>query len=147
MAVALSDAAPRGSETILLVVPDAQSRASMAFMLTRLGYTVLEAHNAMEAVKIYGEDSPAIDLLLTEVRMPRVDGHELAQSLAGRDDGLRVLFLAEADDARLARRSASRKRLAYLARPFTSRLLAEGVRAVLDRPAERPRVLTAGIPA
>jgi len=144
MAPALSDPAPRGTETILLVQPDPEFRTLAAFMLSRLGYTVIEAHNAMEALKIHDERGGGIDLLLAELRMPRVSGQELAEVLAPRDGTMRVLFMADPDYARLALRVAPQKHLAFLPRPFTMRILADGVREALDQPIRRPKTLAAG---
>jgi two-component system cell cycle sensor histidine kinase/response regulator CckA len=146
MAAAMSDPAPRGTETILLVQPDPESRTLAVFMLARLGYTVLEAHNAMEALKIHDERGGGVDLLLAELRMPRVGGQELAEVLEARAVTLRVLFMADADYARLARRMAALKNLPLLPRPFTMRVLADCVRDALDRPARRPKVMAAGNP-
>jgi len=139
----MSDPAPQGTETILLVQPDPESRTLAAFMLTRLGYTVLEAHNAMEALKIHDERGGGVDLLLAELRMPRVSGQELAEVLEARASKLRVLFMTDADYARLARRIASQKHVSFLPRPFTRRVLAEGVRSALDQPV-RPKAMAAG---
>lgn len=136
MAAAPSDAAPRGTETVLLVHPDAEARTLTAFMLGRLGYTVHEAHHGGEALRMFEECGGAVDLLLAEMRMPRMSGQELAQALTASNPGLRVLFLA--DSARRAR--------GILARPFTSRILADRVRQILDRPAARPKTMTAGHP-
>lgn len=144
MAAALSDPAPRGTETVLLVQPEPETRTLAAFMLTRLGYTVLEAHNAMEALKIHDERGGGVDLLLAELRMPRVSGQELAEVLEPRAGAMRVLFMADPDYARLARRIAAQKHLPFLPRPFTMRILAERVREALDRPASHPRVMAAG---
>jgi two-component system cell cycle sensor histidine kinase/response regulator CckA len=143
MAAAMSDPAPRGTETILLVQPDPEFRTLAAFMLARLGYTVLEAHNAMEALKIHDERGGGVDLLLAELRMPRVSGQELAEVLGARAATLRVLYMADVDYARLARRVATQKHLSFLPRPFTMRVLADHVRSALDQPA-RPKVMAAG---
>ena len=139
----MSDPAPRGTETILLVQPDPESRTLAAFMLTRLGYTVLEAHNAMEALKIHDERGGGVDLLLAELRMPRVSGQELAEVLEARASKFRVLFMTDTDYARLARRIAAQKHVSFLPRPFTMRVLAEGVRSALDQPV-RPKAMAAG---
>ena len=115
-------------------------------MLSRLGYHVQEARNAMEAVKLYDERGGGVDLLMAEVRMPRVNGEELAQVLGARDDAMRVLFLGDPDIHRLARRIAAHKLAPFLPRPFTMRVLADRVREALDRPAQRPRTLAVGSP-
>jgi two-component system, cell cycle sensor histidine kinase and response regulator CckA len=134
MAHPASTATPRGTETILMVQPDPETRALAVFMLSRLGYRVLEARNAMEAVKVYAEWPEEIDLLFTETLMSRVNGHELAQMLTRDHPELRVLFLADVGYQRLTRDVAQRKGLHFLRRPFTMRLLAAKVREVLDVP-------------
>jgi two-component system cell cycle sensor histidine kinase/response regulator CckA len=140
----MSDPTPRGTETVLLVQPEPESRTLAAFMLARLGYTVLEAHNAMEALKIHDEHGGGVDLLLAELRMPRVSGQDLAQVLEARSGTLRVLFMADVDYARLARRIADQKHLSFLPRPFTMRVLAERVRDALDRPVRSQKTMAAG---
>lgn len=133
---------PRGTETILVVEPDAEARTLAAFMLSRLGYRVLEAHNAMEALKIYDERGGGIDLLFAEALMPRVNGHELAKLLGARDTVMRVLFLSDAAYERLARRVAAQKQLLFLMRPFTMAALAVQVRKALDAPSYRSKTTT-----
>jgi CheY-like chemotaxis protein len=144
MAALTRDPVPRGTETVLLVEPEPESRTLGAFMLSRLGYTVLEARNATEAFSVYENCGCRVDLLVAEVRMPRVSGQELVQALTARDSDLRVLYLADTDFARRLRRTAHRGQ-AILERPFTRATLAQGVRQALGA-AVRPRVLTAGTP-
>jgi two-component system cell cycle sensor histidine kinase/response regulator CckA len=110
-------------ETILLVQPDPGARTLIAFMLQKLGFTVLEARNGVEAVQCYEAAEGRIDVLFTEVLMARMNGHELAAILTAKDPGMRVLYVADADYARLARRA--QKGLLFLIRPFTMRDMAE----------------------
>jgi len=137
MATNASGSTPRGSETILLVEPDPETRALAVFMLSRLGYCVLEARNAIEAAKLYAESPEGIDLLFTETLMSKVNGHELVQMLSRDHPALRVLFLADAGYQRLTRNVAQQKGLHFLSRPFTMRQLAGKVREVLDIPVAR----------
>jgi two-component system cell cycle sensor histidine kinase/response regulator CckA len=139
-----SHTALRGNETVLLVEPEPETRALAAFMLSKQGYRVIEAHNAMEAVKIYDESEDSIDLLLVEALMSRINGHELADMLHQKNPFLRVLFLADSDYLRLIARVAERKGLHTLCRPFTMKMLAENVRQVLDAPAPNDRTAAAG---
>lgn len=134
--------APGGNETVLLVEPEPETRTLAVFMLGRLGYRVLEARNAFDAIKVYDEYGAPIDLLLTEAVMSRINGHDLADMLCRRNPELKLLFLADSDYERLARRAAARKRLRFLCRPFTMGDLAAKVREALD--ATGGRVLTAG---
>ena len=129
-----SDAMP---SRILLVSPDTETRALAAFMLCRLGYLVFEARHAPEAQCVYEECRGAIDLLLTEALMSRVNGHALADSLRARNAALRVLFLSDASYERMARRVAAQKRLPFLVRPFTLAQLAKKVREALEGPGSR----------
>jgi len=138
------NSAPRGNEVVLLVEPEPETRKLAAFMLAKQGYQILEARNAMDALKIYDECHAAVDLLLTEAVMARVNGHELAQLLMEQKPALRILLLADAHYERLTRRIAAGKGLAFLPRPFTMNGLAGKVREVLDaRAAPKPRTRTA----
>ncbi len=126
--------APGGSETILLVEPEPETRKLAVFMLSKIGYRVLEARNAMEACKLYEEHGSVVDLLLTEAPMSKINGHELARMLSARDPSLRVLFLSDPDYEELARGIAAEKGLVFIHRPFTMRTLAGKVRQALDKP-------------
>jgi two-component system, cell cycle sensor histidine kinase and response regulator CckA len=133
---------PRGSETILLVEPDPETRKLAAFMLAKQGYTVLEARNAAEAFQHYQERGWEVDLLLTEL-MSEVNGQELARVLEAKDPKLGVVYISDTDNRRLTRRIAARTKAVFLRRPFTMRLLADKVRQVLDTQ-QRRRVVAAG---
>ncbi len=128
---------------VLLVEPEPETRKLAAFMLNKQGYQILEARSAMDAVKIFDEHHGAVDLLLTEAVMSRVNGHELAQMLTRHSPALRVLYLADAQYERLTRGIAAAKGLAFIQRPFTMGVLAQKVRQVLDVPAA-PKIMTAG---
>jgi DNA-binding NtrC family response regulator len=134
MALNASYATARGVETVLMVEPDPETRALAVFMLSRLGYRVLEARNAIDAVKLCSEQTDRIDLLFTEALMSKVNGHELAQMLTRGAPELRVLFLSDAGYERLTRNVAHKKGLHFLRRPFTMRILAAKVREALDVP-------------
>jgi DNA-binding NarL/FixJ family response regulator len=97
----------------------------------------------MEGVKIYEEREGAIDLLLVEAVMSRINGHELADMLQSKDPTLRVIFLADSDYVRLVSRVAAQKGLTFVPRRFTMSILATKVREILDAPAP-PRVMAAG---
>ena len=144
MASAKTQTYPRGTETVLLVEPEPATRTLAAFMLRKQGYLVLEAHNAVEALKIYDEYQGAVDLLLAEALMSRVNGHELADMLRVKDSALRLLFLADVDYVRVASRAAAQKGLSFVPRPFTMAVLARKIREVLDAPVPGLRTFAAG---
>ncbi|MBK8237290.1 MAG: response regulator [Deltaproteobacteria bacterium] len=125
-------ATPRGRETVLVVEDDASVRELVGLLLRRLGYEVLSAEHGHAACERFDTDGERIDLLLTDVVMPRMGGRELAELLRARRPELRVLYMSgHADDAVL-RHGVMRDDVAYLPKPFTPAALADKVREVLD---------------
>jgi two-component system, cell cycle sensor histidine kinase and response regulator CckA len=124
----------RYSETILIVEPEPEARQLAAMTLHQLGYTVIVAADPQEACERFTAYRGAIDLVVTEAAMSGTNGHELGRLLRLEHPGLRVVFLAEADYARLTRQVAMRQGLTFVQRPFTGQSLAEKVRQVLDAP-------------
>lgn len=133
---------PRGTEAVLLVAPDPETRELMAFMLGRLGYRVTAARSGMEAVKVHDENGAAFDLLMAEAVMPLVNGQDLAGLLRERRPDVRVLLMADARQERESRRKAARSGVGFLCRPFTMAKLAARVRETLDT--GRPAAVAAG---
>ena len=125
--------APGGKEAVLLAMPDPETRVLVSFMLRRLGYRVVEARSGAEAIRLRDEADGDFDLLLADAVMPRMNGPDLAEALRGRDQGLRVLLLAEPSYARSARRTAAQRELRFVCRPFTIASLGAAVREELDR--------------
>ena len=115
-------------ETILLVEDEPAVRQLFAQALARAGYRVFEARNGQEAVKVFDQHGAAIDLLLTDMRMPYMGGAELAQQLRSRRMTLKLICISgypgiiEADLAS-----------DFLAKPFSRDELLKKVREVLDR--------------
>jgi len=116
------DALP--SERILLVEDEESLRVMMRRMLTSHGYDVFDAGNAEEGLRAV--DGRAIDLLLTDVDLPRVDGPGLARKLIAAHPALRVLYIGDAVPAR------SRSPQPLIRKPFTPVALLGQVRRVLD---------------
>jgi len=129
-------AAPRGSESILLVETDPETRKLAAFMLGKRGYTVLEARNRTEALALVNERGGDVDLLLLETRA----GCGLAEELKQSQPYLRVLFMC-ADTVRGAPFVVG-KGSQFLKKPFTMWEIAGRVRETLDSSVET--VMTAG---
>jgi CheY-like chemotaxis protein len=125
---------PTGSETILLVEDDRLVRVNTETQLARLGYTVVSADNAADAVaKVAAGLNPT--LLFTDVVMPgRLNGFELAQQLRGRLPGLKVLFTSGyTQGATLLPDGVSAGN--FLGKPFRRHDLAVKIREALDKPA------------
>lgn len=115
-------------ETILLVEDEPAVRQLFAQALTRAGYTVHEARNGQEAMKIFDLHGNGVDLLLTDMRMPYMGGGELAQHLRARRKTLKLLCISGYPGTLDPELAAD-----FLAKPFSRDALLTKVREVLDR--------------
>ncbi|MFO0684811.1 MAG: ATP-binding protein [Sandaracinus sp.] len=122
--------AASAEQTILVVEDEAAVRRSLARTLSGLGYQVVQAADGNDALRI-ARELPAIDLLLSDVVMPGIDGPEVAAQLRARWPTLRVLFVSGYSDDRLARAGALGPRDRLLPKPYTAKTLARAVREVI----------------
>ena len=132
------DPSPRGTETVLLAEDDGPLRLLVRTALARLGYQILEAQSADEALLLCARFSGPIHLLLTDVVMPKVGGRELAERLAEQRPDTRVLFMSGYTDDTVVRHGVLAAGIAFLQKPVTPQSLARKVREVLDAPAGHP---------
>jgi PAS domain S-box-containing protein len=124
---------PRGTETVLLVEDETGVRELIRDFLARCGYTVLEATEVPEAFTLFETHANHLDLLITDVVMPQMNGRVLAERLLERQPGLRVLYMSGyTDDQVLVQGIAGGA--GFLQKPFTPDVLARKVREVLDAP-------------
>jgi hypothetical protein len=124
--------APSGSETVLLVEDEEAVRRLARLVLEKIGYTVLEAGSAEEALSLTADSAHRVDLVLTDSVMPGMSGPELAQRLRTERSNLKVLFMSGYTDDAIVRHGLLDAREAFLQKPFTPDLLARKVREVLD---------------
>jgi signal transduction histidine kinase len=122
---------PRGNETILLAEDDEQLRTLTARILTAQGYRVLEASDGAEALRVADRHDGALDLLTTDMVMPSMGGHDLANELSARRPGLKVLFVSGYTDDAVGR-GELQPGDAFLQKPVDPRVLARKVRQLLD---------------
>jgi PAS domain S-box-containing protein len=121
-----------GTETLLLVEDEAAVRSSVRRLLEWHGYTVLEARNGAEALTVYDNHEGNIDLVLTDVVMPEMGGHELVQQLRARRPDLRVLFMSGYAERAFTSNGSMPAGTGYLEKPFTVETLMRRLREVLD---------------
>ena len=118
----------------ILVAEDAESiRKMVCAMLGQAGHRCVEAGDGEEAYRLVHGAPGVVDLVLTDVMMPNMDGPELARRVSRLRPDLRVLFMSGYSDDPVVR-SIERSTSLFLAKPFTSGALLEKVRAILDAP-------------
>ena len=133
----VSQAAPApievaGSETVLLVEDDAAVRAFARRSLEERGYTVIEAGNGDEALMLAAGNAAAIELLVTDVTMPGMQGNHLAARLTHVLPAVRVLYVSGFAEDSVIHQGVARKGTAFLPKPFSAEALARAVRRTLD---------------
>jgi two-component system cell cycle sensor histidine kinase/response regulator CckA len=122
---------PRGSERVLLVEDNEAVRLSMAKLLAALGYAVTTAVDGMDALERI-DAGLDVDVVLTDLAMPRLGGAELATSLAERKPDLPVMFMSGNLDVDELREQVEQGHVQFLQKPVSLRELALAVRAALD---------------
>ena len=128
-----------GSETILLVEDAEPLRRLAQLFLKENGYRVVAAADGSEAQHIAAEISGPIDLLLTDVVMPGINGRVLAERLAPGHPAMKVLYMSGYTDSFIAGHGVLEPGTHLLRKPFTEEVLIRKVREVLDGNSEKKK--------
>jgi len=122
-----------GSETILVVEADKEVRNLAVRILKRQGYTVLDGSYGDEALNVCRNHQGPIHLLLTDVVMPGMSGHELAKRLESFHPEMKVLYMSGYTDDAIVMHGVLVRGVNYIQKPFTVDALAKKVREVLEQ--------------
>jgi two-component system cell cycle sensor histidine kinase/response regulator CckA len=122
----------RGTETILVVEDDEMVRTLVRETLDREGYKIIDAPGPIEARRMSQNHGGAIQLLITDVVMPKISGRELAEQIIGDRPDIKVLYMSGYTDNAVLNSGILQKEVAFLQKPFTPAALTEKVRDILE---------------
>lgn len=129
----LDETMPRGSETILLVEDNDAVRLVSLDVLEMCGYTVLEARDGEEALRLFDTHQDAIKLVVTDVVMPGISGLELAKQLRTLDAGIKILYLSGYTEEEVLRNGEFQADMAFLQKPYSLLSFSQEVRQALTK--------------
>jgi len=133
-AAPVSESSPHGWETVLLVEDEAAVRESTREFLIRSGYTLVEAANGEEALRVSRDYCGPIHLLISDVVMPKMSGPRLAEQLSAERPNMRVVFVSGYAESTILQHGKIEVTARFLAKPFCLSALATKIREVLDAP-------------
>jgi CheY-like chemotaxis protein len=122
----------KGSETVLVVEDESSLRALIVQILRKQGYTVLEAANGREALRIAREFADEIHLVLTDVIMPEIGGKVLVSQIMTARPNTRALFISGYTDDAIVHHGILEPNTAFLQKPFSANALASKVWEVVN---------------
>jgi two-component system, cell cycle sensor histidine kinase and response regulator CckA len=123
---------PRGSETILLVEDEDNVREVAEAILKELGYNVMVAKNGMEALAVIENSTGNIELLITDIVMPGMNGRELAEHILGTHPEIRVLYTSGYTEDVIVHHGVIEEHINFLGKPYTLQTLGMKIREILD---------------
>jgi PAS domain S-box-containing protein len=123
---------PSGTETVLVVEDEEMLRVLISRMLRLCGYKILTAADGGEALALCERNRGKIHLLLTDIVMPHVNGHQLAERLAVTDPEMKVLFMSGYTGDAIVQQGALKWDVDVIQKPFTANALSAKVRKILD---------------
>jgi len=130
---------PGGTETVLVVEDEDLVRTLCVRILERLGYKVMQARSGAQAIEVAQSHGESIDLLLTDVVMPGMNGAELATQMVLHYPEMKVLFTSGYTDDVISHRRVLEKGVSFIGKPYTPAALARKVREVLGTTGNNPQ--------
>ncbi|MGE5647289.1 MAG: ATP-binding protein [Acidobacteriota bacterium] len=132
-------------ETILLVEDDELVHRLLRQLLARMEYRVLDSTSPLQALEIGEKHQGPIDLLLTDVVMPQMNGPELAQRLQAARPQMKTLFMSGYSSDAILQHNKLDPRAFFIGKPFTHEQLSKAIRAALDSGTARPASMTSPV--
>ena len=120
-----------GQGTILLVEDEEGLRSLNARGLRSRGYTVIEAGNGIEALEALEQQNGAIDLVVSDVVMPEMDGPTLLKTMRGTNPDLKIIFVSGYAEDAFEKSLPENQQFAFLAKPFTLSQLVAAVKETM----------------
>ncbi|MFA6498412.1 MAG: ATP-binding protein [Desulfurivibrionaceae bacterium] len=120
---------PKGDETILVVDDEPSLISLVTAILQPLGYTMLKASSGTEALQMSDSFAGRIDILLTDVIMPGMNGKELAEAITARRPGTRVIYMSGYTDSAIAHHGVLASGVVLIEKPITADKLTDVLRA------------------
>ncbi|MDA3822365.1 MAG: response regulator, partial [Bacteroidales bacterium] len=102
-------------------------------ILQELGYTVLKASNGEEGLRVAKQNDYNIDLLITDVVMPKLGGHEMVSQLREIRPELKVLYMSGYVNSTAVPEDIAKENTDFLQKPFTALMLASKIRVVIEK--------------
>jgi two-component system, cell cycle sensor histidine kinase and response regulator CckA len=134
-------------ETILVVEDDAGVRNLTTLVLARAGYVVHASRNGEEALELVRSSPGRIDLLITDVIMPGMNGSSVAREVSARVPGVKVIFVSGYTENAVAQEGVIGSGAGFVQKPFTSALLLARVRDALEGRSRLDDAVSASVPA
>jgi nitrogen-specific signal transduction histidine kinase len=126
------DKSPKGLESILLVEDDSAVRDFTSMALKSLGYQVYEACDGSQAISVIKKNNTKIDLVMTDIVMPGMNGLQLSSELSSLAPYIKILFTSGYTDNHLVNKGMVNNDLNFLSKPYSTQTLALKIRDILN---------------
>ena len=122
-----------GNETILIVEDETNVREFAREALQNSGYKILEAKNGLEALEVLKDKAKEIDLIISDVVMPKMGGQELSEEVQKRYPDMKIIMMSGYTDSQIIRTGAESHSVNFIYKPFSIKTISKKVREILDR--------------